>query len=53
MHKKRMAEIHVPEGARGQFDRTTGRGGNYLLAQLHPCRAVVTGRLQELRNVEV
>jgi hypothetical protein len=48
-----MAEIDVSEGARGQLDRTVRRGGNYLFAQRHPCHAVVTGRLQELRNVEV
>jgi len=36
MHEKRMAEIHVSEGARGQLDGSAGRGGNYLLAQCHP-----------------
>jgi hypothetical protein len=53
MHEKRMAEIHISERACCQFDRTPGRGGYDLLAQFHPCHAVVTGRLQELRNVEM
>jgi len=35
VHEKRMAEIHVSEGARGQLDGTPGRGRNNLLAQ-HP-----------------